>query len=390
MKYPNIYILSVLLLAILQVNTLRAQDEELVNIFNYPNFSNAQDLRIVHNTQITRGTARLTPAKVGQKGGIWYTKSPIQVDKGFSTAFAFRISGSGGTQNCFGADGFALIIHNSHQDLTKGINGGGMGYDGIPNCIAIEFDTFDNNERSANHISIQTKGHEPNKSSLDASVAMNRNLGFSLEDGRVHNVKINYRNGKIEVFVDNMQNPILIAILDIANTIALDQGQAWVGISAATGAGFSKHDILRWSMQTTRPTQKITQTSSTTPEKPILEKPTVLEDRKVDYVKIIKVNSPEVLVRVWDNKTEDGDLISLNLNGEWITQNLYLKKKVKTFKVNLRQKENFLVLHALNLGRIPPNTAAISIVDGKNKQTLVLSSDLEQSQAISIVYEGGE
>ena len=358
---------------------LKAQvSPELITIFNYSDFRNTQDLKLIHNARVIDKRVRLTQALESQNGGIWYTKEPLQVDRGFSTEFDFMISSPGGAGG--GADGFALIIHNSHQNLEDGLSGGGIGYDGIPNCVAIEFDTFDNDELSNNHISVQTKGREPNKSTLDASIAINRLLWFNLKDSQIHHAKITYQTGKLLVYVDNMNKPKLTANIDIAKTIDLDNGKAWVGISAATGAGFANHDILNWSMQTTIPGQK--------QEETVVKKPEVVENRKVDYVKTFIVHSPDIIIRVWDNKEEDGDIISLNFNGFWVVQNFTLKKRAKDFKVNLNQKENFLVLHALNLGSRPPNTASVSIIEGKHKQTLVLSSDLQESQAISIVYEG--
>ena len=138
-----------------EVSLWAQSDTELVNIFNYSDFSATPNLKLVHNAQVIDKKMRLTAATESQKGSIWYTKDPLQVDKGFSTEFSFLISSPGGVGD--GADGFALIIHNSHQDLEKGIEGGGMGYDGIPNCIAIEFDTFFNDEQSNNHIAVHQR-----------------------------------------------------------------------------------------------------------------------------------------------------------------------------------------------------------------------------------------
>jgi hypothetical protein len=362
------------LLLIIYANFSTAQDLELLTIFDYPDFRNTENLKLLHDARITDKKVRLTAAIASQKGGIWYTKAPIQVDSGFTTEFSFQISAGGVGE---GADGFAFIIHNSRQNLSKGINGGGMGYDGIPNCIAVEFDTYDNDEQSNNHISVQTRGREPNRHSLDASIAINRDLGFDLKDSRIHKVKISYQTGTLDVFVDNMRNPILTVRIDIARSIDLDEGRAWVGISGATGEDYANHDILKWSMQTTRPRLK---------EEPT--KPVEIEHRKIDYTKSFTVDSREITIKVWDHKKEDGDIISLNLDGNWIVQNYALKKRVKEFKVNLSRKENFLVLHALNLGSIAPNTAAITIIAGTQKQTFILSSDMKKSQALTIVYNG--
>ena len=43
-------------------------------------------------------------------------------------------------------------------------------------------------------------------------------------------------------------------------------------------------------------------------------------------------------------------------------------------------------MHALNLGKVPPNTAAISINDGAKKKIITLVSDLKKSGAVEIIY----
>ena len=80
----------------------------------------------------------------------------------------------------------------------------------------------------------------------------------------------------------------------------------------------------------------------------------------------------------------DGDIISLNLNGKWILQNYTLEKEHKEIRVKLQAGTNYLVLHAHNLGIYSPNTAAVSLFDGKKTQTIVLESTLNASGTIQI------
>lgn len=81
---------------------------------------------------------------------------------------------------------------------------------------------------------------------------------------------------------------------------------------------------------------------------------------------------------------EDGDIISLNLNGEWILKDLKVTKTKEKVNIKLSKKKNILVLHAENLGDQPPNTAAISLYDGSKTQQIILNSDKGTSQAIKI------
>ena len=116
--------------------------------------------------------------------------------------------------------------------------------------------------------------------------------------------------------------------------------------------------------------------------------PKTLNDREIVKSKTIYVESEEIIFRVWDSGKEvDGDTISLNLSGEWILQSFGLTrdKHEVVAKIKLDGK-NFLMLYALNLGKYPPNTAAVSVWDGKTEQILELKSDLKSCGSLNIVY----
>jgi hypothetical protein len=101
----------------------------------------------------------------------------------------------------------------------------------------------------------------------------------------------------------------------------------------------------------------------------------------------VKVHAEQVLIKVWDRQTVDGDRISLNLNGEWILENYTLKKEKLELKVNLKEGLNIFVLHALNLGKIRPNTAAFTVDDGEKEHKVVLESNMKESGTLRIIYK---
>jgi len=111
-----------------------------------------------------------------------------------------------------------------------------------------------------------------------------------------------------------------------------------------------------------------------------------LPSRKVETKDILHIGDGEVLVEIWDNEKEDGDIASISLNGEVVLSNHLVTLKKYPFLISLQPGKNVLVLHAENLGKRPPNTAAITIhYDGKI-QTVVLNSDKTTSQAIEIIH----
>ena len=110
--------------------------------------------------------------------------------------------------------------------------------------------------------------------------------------------------------------------------------------------------------------------------------PAILLGRKVDFAKTIQVNGDHIDLFVNDAQTEDGDIISLNLNGEWIVRGLVVSKAGAKIVVPLIHKKNYLVMHAENLGSIPPNTASMQINDGTKTHQIILNSDAGKSEGI--------
>lgn len=111
--------------------------------------------------------------------------------------------------------------------------------------------------------------------------------------------------------------------------------------------------------------------------------PVSINDRKVDIEGKNYVGKTEVEFHIWDDDLNDGDIISINLNGKWILRNYTVTKKVKVITATLdRYKPNLLVMYAHNLGSIPPNTAKLSFYDGEKQQVVSIKSDLSMCGAI--------
>lgn len=119
-----------------------------------------------------------------------------------------------------------------------------------------------------------------------------------------------------------------------------------------------------------------------------LENKSSLEGREIVTAGEVAAQEERIVLKFWDNSQEDGDIISLNLNGEWILRNFIVKKTPGEMILNLVKGENILILHAENLGESPPNTAAISITEnGERIKRVILNSDMGKSEAIKIIRE---
>ncbi|MGE0481881.1 MAG: PQQ-dependent sugar dehydrogenase, partial [Phycisphaerae bacterium] len=215
--------------------------------FDYADFNSTAGLALVNQATPVGGVLRLTPNTTGATGAAYYGVKQRVVD-GFRTTFSFRISGLTGG----GADGFAMVIQNAAFGAIGG-SGCQNGYHGIANSVAVEFDTFANttceggdvNDPSDNHISIHTLGTAPNSVNESASIGATTALP-NLSDGAPRVVQVLYSNGELAVFLDDLETPVLTAPLDLASTLSLDNGGAWVGFTASTGGSAENHDILSW------------------------------------------------------------------------------------------------------------------------------------------------
>ena len=77
----------------------------------------------------------------------------------------------------------------------------------------------------------------------------------------------------------------------------------------------------------------------------------------------VVVNQENSSIRLWDHEIEDGDLVTVTLNGSPIVTSHFLTNAGTVFPVHYRFGRNVLVIHALNEGSLSPNTASISFAD---------------------------
>jgi hypothetical protein len=80
---------------------------------------------------------RVTPAAGNQAGAVYTTSTfALGVNSTFSTQFQFRFTQPGGADP---ADGITFVLAKNSSGL--GTLGYGMGYEGVADSVAIEFDT---------------------------------------------------------------------------------------------------------------------------------------------------------------------------------------------------------------------------------------------------------
>ena len=244
---------------------------------------------------------RLTNSHQGQVGSIWYEKR-LPVLMGFETSFSFQVTDHSRTcsehvdpslssnrlhRSCavHGGDGFAFVIHVDGRDTAAiGHDGEDLGYGGMNNSLAIEFDLWTNvasqqnsDDLFADHISIHS-GSEGRNNPGEGTALGYAAAAADLADGKVHRVSIVYlpyveqayfpkmtanqnllpylldngegrRLGTLAVFLDDgieTNQPILAIPLNLSVLLNLPQGLAYVGFTGSTGLKWEKHDVLDW------------------------------------------------------------------------------------------------------------------------------------------------
>ena len=100
----------------------------------------------------------------------------------------------------------------------------------------------------------------------------------------------------------------------------------------------------------------------------------------------VSVSTDRCMLKLWDDGLEDGDIVSVKLNGVLVLHNYVLKKDIKTVGLTLTKGENTVEIIAQNTGSRFPNTAYLSVNDSKSETKL--SSNLEKNQTaiIKVIY----
>lgn len=106
--------------------------------------------------------------------------------------------------------------------------------------------------------------------------------------------------------------------------------------------------------------------------------------RKVKVTQVLEVAGDQLNIRVWDNGTVDGDIITIFLNGNRLVNRYRVTKTKRNFPVVLDRETNFLILHADDLGEVSPNTVGVAIDDGQREQVIIMSSNLSESGAVLV------
>jgi len=175
------------------------------------------------------------------EAGSAFFATPVNIQS-FTTNFIFQITNPAG-------DGFTFTIQNAGPTALGG-DGGGLGFSGVPNSVAMKFDLYDDAGEGANSTGLFTFGNMPAVPSLNLSIT-----GINLHSGDPMNVHMTYdtanSGGELTMNVTDLKSGATWSnsfAVDIAGTVG--GPTAYVGFTGSTGKATSTQAITSWTYQT--------------------------------------------------------------------------------------------------------------------------------------------
>jgi hypothetical protein len=215
-------------------------------VIDHPTFADAGSLDLNGTADVVTSVGRtkqkvlrLTTGGFRQAGSAWATEK-VDVTRSFGTTFKVYLH-----HGAPGADGIAFLVQTVGPRALGGW-GGGLGYRGIRDSVAVEFDTFQNTpDPSSNHLAVVLGGNPDRHLALaESSVPLfGRPFVARVEyDAPAKNLKVYVKSLKALA----VEQLMLDQTVDLTASVGADS--AWLGFTGATGSDVSKQDIYSWTV----------------------------------------------------------------------------------------------------------------------------------------------
>lgn len=109
--------------------------------------------------------------------------------------------------------------------------------------------------------------------------------------------------------------------------------------------------------------------------------------RTLKTPEVVELRSQKVSFCFLDDQTVDGDSIQIVWNDSLISHAIGLEKEPFCIALELGPGKNTLIVHAINEGKIKPNTYEIRIQDGEEIRPIRMKSDMENSAVLEVVWK---
>lgn len=197
---------------------------------------------------------QLTTGGTLQAGSV-FSNSRVNVQS-FTTDFTFQLSGSLPI-----ADGITFTIQ-ANAPTAIGPPGGGLGYGpsypsittgGIPNSVAVKFDTYNNAGEGTDSTGVYTNGASPTLPAVDLT-----NSGISLSSGDTLTAHVVYDGTWLYLTIkDPVNGGVYVGRYNVNIPKVVGATTAYVGFTGGTGSLISSQKILTWTY-TSQPQLSVT------------------------------------------------------------------------------------------------------------------------------------
>lgn len=145
-------------------------------------------------------------------------------------------------------DGLTFAIHSSPVGATALGDGGGLGFYGIAKGVAVEFDTFrdeDPAEPSNNHVGFDESAGNVSATTVPLAMSTGEPFAVRIEyDGATNFVRVFMAAGSAAL----PTVPVFTHVTDLSNKL---DDSVFIGVTAGTAFAVESHEVLAWRLVVT-------------------------------------------------------------------------------------------------------------------------------------------
>jgi LysM repeat protein len=192
----------------------------------------AGSLSLNYGAAVTGGILNLTDGGLGENRTAWFTtKVPVQ---SFITDFTFQ-------QLNATADGMTFAIQGNNI-WSLGDAGGGLGYQGIANSVAVKFDLYSNAGEGSDSTGLYTNGAAPTVPSVNLSTT-----AINLHSGDVMHAHMVYDGTNLTMtLTDSVTGGTVTEVFPVNIPSMVGGNTAYVGFTGGTGSITATQNVLSW------------------------------------------------------------------------------------------------------------------------------------------------
>ncbi|WP_221312889.1 choice-of-anchor D domain-containing protein [Granulicella aggregans] len=199
---------------------------------NYSSGFSASGLSLNGGAAINGTALELTDGGLSEARSAFF--STALPTTSYATDFTFQITDPL-------ADGMTFTIQSNNPNVV-GYGGGGLGYAGIPNSVAIKVDLHNNAGEGTDSTGTYIDGAYPSIPAINLGPA-----GIDLHSGHIFAVHLAYASGLTKATIKDTVTGVSATMNFPGDITTVVGNSAWFGFTAGTGGKSATQKILTWS-----------------------------------------------------------------------------------------------------------------------------------------------